>query len=400
MNDLPEQMRAATDGAPPSRIDLDSFIAREQRRSRLLRWGGASTAATVLVAALLLAPALYAGGGSLTSGLREAVCPTPGPNPTRAASDSASLPAAPSAQECADTVARLSAALRDVLAATAPGRAATPLTETVFVYRPEYAQYDARVSLSGPGGTAVLHVEVSELTEDPPSRVRVCPTTADGDHGCSYEVTTTGAVVFATDFADTAQVHAYREDGTGVMVSVNVPGVTGETRPAGVVAPLTPKQLTDIAQDPGLSLFPGRSPSPRPTRDAAIEDTGSLLTLLLRERLPDGRIALPTTEGTSKTGYRTEVTVDGQGSVSAEMTPPCSGGGCPPPPACPEAGATDCTLRADHSVVTVWDTAGGAVRTVRVYETDGRSVTLRVEGPLVSRLTAERLSVIADELLA
>lgn len=398
MNDLPEQLRAATDDAPPSRIDLDSFIAREQRRSRLLRWGGAGTAATVLVAALLLVPALYAGGGGLPAGLGGAACPTPGPDPTEVSYDRSAAPAAPSVQECATTVARLSDALRDVLAVTAPGR--TALTGTVFVYRPQYAQYDATVTLSGPGGAARLHVEVSELTEDPPSRFQVCPTTAAPDRGCSYEVTTTGAVTFVTDFADTLQAESHRPDGTRVMASLHVPGVTGKTRPAGVVPTLTVAQIVGITEAPGLSLFPGRSPSPRPTREATAEDLVGLFTLLLRERFPDDEFALSPVESSAATGYRTGVTVDGQGTVSVEVTRPCAAAGCPSPPACPEAGATSCMLRADHSVVTVWDAADGRARTVRVYETDGRSVTLRAEGPLVARLTDERLSVIADHLLA
>ncbi|WP_144120415.1 hypothetical protein [Catellatospora sichuanensis] len=396
MNDLPEQMRAATDDAPPSRIDLDSFIAREQRRSRLLRWSGASTAAAVVVSALVAMPVLYAGGAGVTAALGGAACPTPGPNPTEVPYDAAPTPAAPSAQECAATVQRLSAALRDVLAVTAPGRAVHPLATTAFVYQPRNAHYEARVNLSGPGGP-VLRVEVAELTEDPPSRIRVCP---DTDKRCSYEITTTGVVVFAADFGDTSQVEAHREDGTRIMVSVDVPGVTGETRPPGVVAPLTIAQLADIAEAPGLSLFPGRSPSPRPTRDATAEELVGLFTLLLRNQLPDRPFGMFRIRGTAETGYQTGATVMGEGMVLVEVTPRCSGPDCPPPPACPAPGDTSCTVRGDRSRVTVRDTADATTRSVRIYSADGRSVTLSVEGRLVSRLTAAQLIAIADGLRA
>ncbi|MEU8081239.1 hypothetical protein AB0B31_38020 [Catellatospora citrea] len=395
MNDLPEQLRAATDDPPPSRIDLDTFIAREQRRSRLLRWSGAGTAAAVLVAALLVVPALYAGGAGLTPGLGGAVCPTPGPNPTEAPSDGATLPAAPSAQECADTVARLSAALRDVLAVTAPDRAAGPFTGIAFVYQPRYAQYEADVNLSGPAGRGLLRVVVSELTDDPPSRVQVCPEASIG-RGCSYEVHADGVVVFVTDYADTRQVQAYRADGTQVMVAVGVPGVAGETRPPGAVPPLAVAQLVDIAEAPGLSLFPGRSPSARPTRDAAVEDLVGLFTLLLRERFPDQEFASSPVQGSAETGYRTSVTVTGEGSVSVEVTPPCSGPTCPVPPPCPGPGDTSCTVRGDGSRVTVRDDATS--RTVRVHTATTGTVTLRAEGPLASRLTVDHLVTIADSL--
>lgn len=398
MNDLPEQLRAASDHAPPSRIDLDTFIAREQRRSRLLRWGGAGTAAAVLVAALLVVPALYAGGAGTTAGLGAAVCPTPGPNPTEAPSDGATLPAALSAQECADTVARLSAALRDALAVTAPDRATGPFTGTAFVYQPRYAQYEADVTLSGPAGRGLLRVVVSEQTEDPPSTVRVCPEVSAG-RGCSYEVHTDGVVAFVTDYADTRQVKAYRADGTLITVAVGVPGVAGETRPPGVVPPLTIAQLVDIAETPGLSLFPGRSPSARPTRDAAMEDLVGLFTLLLREKFPDREFASSPVHGSAETGYRTSVTVAGEGSVSVESIPPCSGAACPPPPSCPAPGDTSCTMRADLSTVTVHDTAAPAARTVRVHARDGASITLHVEGPLSTRLPADQLTHLADTLL-
>ncbi|GAB4047419.1 Rossmann-fold NAD(P)-binding domain-containing protein [Catellatospora paridis] len=395
MNDLPEQLRAATDDAPPSRIDLDSFIAREQRRTRLLRWSGASAGAAVLVAALLAVPALYAGGTGLTSGLGGAACPTPSPNPTEVPSDGATLPAAPSAQECAATVARLSAALRDVLAVTAPDRATGPFAGIAFVYQPRYAQYEADVHLSGPGGRGLLHVVVSELTEDPPSAVQVCPEGSVG-RGCSYEVHATGAVVFVTDYADTRQVEAHRADGTRVMVAVGVPGVAGETRPPGAVPPLTMAQLVDIAEAPGLSLFPGRSPSARPTRDAAVEDLVGLFTLLLRQKFPDQEFASSPVQGSAETGYRTSVTVADEGSVSVEVTPACSGPTCPAPPPCPGPGDTSCTVRGDGSRVTVRDDA--TTRTVRVYTAATGTVTLRVTGPLVSRLTVDHLVTLAARL--
>ncbi|WP_432834194.1 hypothetical protein [Dactylosporangium sp. CA-092794] len=72
MHDLMEQARsAALTEAPPMRRDVDDVVAagrRSQVRHRLLKTGGAATAAAVAVAVAVTLPQAFAGQGTVTAG--------------------------------------------------------------------------------------------------------------------------------------------------------------------------------------------------------------------------------------------------------------------------------------------------------------------------------------------
>lgn len=393
MNDLTERMRAATAAPPPSAIDLDHFISRERRRTRLLRWGGSGGLAAVLVAAVLAGPLLYAGGGGsdLSPGLPGAACPTPGANPTEVPQDGDEPAPSPlSLDRCAATADRLAEALRDALAANAPQVTAAPLAPTVFVYQQRYAQYEADLDLSGPAGAGRLRVEVMAAGEDPPSERQVCPAGMPEDRDCAYRITWSGEVLagYATGFQNKAE--AYLPDGTHVTAWASVPmreGVQVDTLPP---PPLGMEQLLDLVHAPGLTLFPGVAASPRPTRDADREDLVSLIMVGLRRKLPDEEFVVPSAPPPGA-GLRARVEVPGVGALTAEIAATCALPECAQP--CPEPPGSDYCVVAEDGTKLV---AGPGW--VRFRPPSGQLITVTAEGALADRLTQLDLSALAELL--
>ncbi|MEV4414945.1 hypothetical protein [Catellatospora sp. NPDC049609] len=401
MNDLTEQMRAATAAPPPSTLDLDGFIAREQRRTRLLRWSGGSGAVALLVAAVLAVPALYAGDGGtgLTPGLAGPRCPTPGPNPTEVPQDPAEPGPSPlPLDRCAETAARLGTALRAALAGTAPRVTATPRTPEVFVYQPRYAQYEADFALAGAAGTGGLRVEVKVVPDNPPTEQQVCPPGQPGARKCSYRITRSGTVLFTYDANFSRKAEAYLRDGTLITASAGVPVPEGTKTHEVAPPPLTTDHLLALVQWPGLRLLPGVAASPPPPGDPATEALIDTIVLNLRRKLPDGAFAQPPVPGSPENGLRAWYEAGGLGVITAEVA-----GTCVDPGAAAECDREPCPEQPD-SVYCVVDTDGtrivGAHGSATLFTPAGRVFTVTAEGALAQRLTNADLAVIAQALAA
>ncbi len=400
MNHLTERMRAATDAPPPTTIDLDRFVAREQRRTRLLRWGGSGGALAVLVAAVLTLPALYAGGHDDQGlGMAGPACPTPGPNPTglpeRGPDPQEGPDASPPPEDaCAATAARLSRALRDALAASLPDATAAPLASIAFVYQPRYAQYESDVALTG---AASLRVEVKTVAENPPTEQRMCPAARAAAGRCAYRITRAGTVLLTQDIGFIRKAEAYRRDGTLISASAAVPVREGQSTKEVAPPPVTTQQLLAVVQAPGMGLAPDLAASPRPTRDRATEDLIDTIVLQLRRKLPDAAFAPSPAPGAPEDGLRVRYDVPGQGAVTVTVGTTCAGAvgavGCVSP--CPTLkDSVYCTVGTDGSGVV------GGHGAVAYFTPSGRVFSVTAEGLLTQRLTALDLATIAEALAA
>jgi hypothetical protein len=390
MIDLHDQLRAAADAPPPTRIHLDALIAREVRRRRTLRWAGASAALAALAALAVAAPLALGGAGASLPGADAAgarPCPTAGaPGPQQ--SHAKPRPT----ERCADAVVRLAAALGYAIEKAAPDLGVTPVE---FVYVPVRLRYQATVTLTGPTSRDVLRVELIASNEHPDPHDIGCVL------GCDYRVDDDGTVVAATRDGRQRQVAVYRPDGTAVLVLVDA-----APEAAGPRSGLTDDQVEAIARAPGLTLFPKAQPvptaaAPAPAASAARQDaTAVRLTAALRERLaaalPGAKFVDPVDEsvagrapyviGSRASGYKAGVDIADADGVSHlnlglfAQRPPCAEPSkCGVAPVCPTAdGATHCTIAPDGTKVVAMSRVDGKQMTsqVELYRPDGSIVQL------------------------
>lgn len=283
--DLTGAMNAASDGAPPSRVDVDALVGRERRRRRLLWTGGAVGGATGATLAVTLGMALAAGspGGHLPAGVPPPVapvsaCPTPTPGTGVGASDPGDLVAGPPTEAPEAAIKRLNGALRAALSqALPPGTELLDLFDQKCAFRfgpTQHAMgYHTSVSLTDAAGASSLTVMVTAMTRAQQQHRDGCP---DGKKSsCEKETlpdgTRTSTEVNSSGRTVTNMALVRRPDGTAVFVqvsnrSVPAPGTspgreyaeqqrndnsTGRSQPS-----LTLAQAIAIGRTPGLTLYP------------------------------------------------------------------------------------------------------------------------------------------------
>lgn len=266
MNDLSEQMRAAVAEPPPTGIDLDALVGREERRSRNLRWSGGAAAVAGLVLAIGLVPVTL-GGRSGGVGIAEGpgagqrlpnVCATPGPNPTAAAAqESPSPPANPPTEVCGDAIVRLAAVLTAALDQVAPQLEVTPQDPSVVIWVERYLEYEARFTVTDGRSSGFLSVTLRAA--DPLEPSPAAESCGNWAGGCTSETLPDGARAEIVDLPEAyqTQLYATRPDGTGISLNVSLPNHQGAPSPApGTPRLLTMDQLRQLATTPGLTLYP------------------------------------------------------------------------------------------------------------------------------------------------
>ncbi|MBV1848799.1 hypothetical protein [Catellatospora tritici] len=314
MHDLSHRMRAAVDVSPPTRIDLDTFIAGEQRRSRRMRWAGAATGAAALVAGVLTLPPLLTGGGSTpaavvgTSGA--AACPTPGPVPTASPEPGTG---GPLPVDCAQTVPRLAGAVRAALATLVPTARVTAHDASVFVFTPRRGLYQALFELERPDGVGFLTVEVGRAEHEAPELNAECDMAGPA---CTYERTAAGTVLLSVAQGGQSRAQAYLPDGTLVSAYAYEQAENYVGSP-----PLTAEQLLELVRTDGLGLFPDGPVGPSPARDKLADLLSTQLASFLHELVPEARFDQPRVEGAPATGYRTVVDLGSYGTLDITFTP-------------------------------------------------------------------------------
>ncbi|WP_250005933.1 hypothetical protein [Actinoplanes sp. M2I2] len=252
MDDLPALLRAASDGAPPTGIDLDDLIVGHRRRRRA-RWTAASAGAAVLIIA----------GLSLTLTNRTAGSTWPAePAPVATGSAGASctyssLPSFPAdrnsppingplPEEPQVAAQRLATALAALLPEQARPGGRPGCAGTVIFQEPKAGDFRA-VAWAGAGRDEYsLAFKISTVGTD------TVPRCLNGDHAsCTRSERPGGAVVMADLIgADTPSpqrsVTVYRPDGTSVLVVA-----------IGRLAALpSADRLATIGSAPQLTLYP------------------------------------------------------------------------------------------------------------------------------------------------
>ncbi len=185
MDELSDLMRAATAAPPPTRIEMNTLIAKEQRRSRR-NWTASVTGIGVALAGILVIPAVLGGAGSkgipvpivepLTAPPVELCAPLtqrPGPGtpwpPMQSYDTTRERPTEPPTR----AVPRLTSALREALRATLPtGVRVEPVqpgcTDPQFAYHPSYRRYDlmARIERGDEFRMLVIRVMPTGVDDD------------------------------------------------------------------------------------------------------------------------------------------------------------------------------------------------------------------------------------------
>ncbi|MDI1459627.1 hypothetical protein QEZ54_01470 [Catellatospora sp. KI3] len=258
MDDLPHRMRAAVDVPPPSRIDLDTFIAGEQRRSRRMRWAGAATGAAVLAAGVLALPPLLSGGGgppvAAVGSPGTVDCPIPVPTVSTDTGYTGPLPG-----DCAQTIARLGGVLEAALGALVPRPGGAAYRVDVLVYLPDRGVYDAWFALDGPAGSGFLNIQIGRAPHEAPELNGECDMAGPT---CTYERTADGTVLLSVAQGGQSRAQAFLPDGT--LVSAYAYEQAGNYLGS---PPLTADQLLELVATDGLGLFPAGPVDPSPARD-------------------------------------------------------------------------------------------------------------------------------------
>jgi hypothetical protein len=265
MMELTDLLREAAADPPPTNIDVDALLAGHRGGAARRRWlagGGAAllaVAATVGVVMLVRAP----GGTGQPAPLSPSPTPTPcapyvtlPPAPTTPAGSAAPDPAGPG-EPVAVAVPRLSAVLREALAA------ALPDAEFVDPFSPcepvrfradvfDLARYYAVAEVSDADGAGGIEVMIGDRPITPPD---IYP-----DHVTLDDGTVVGSLVTEGtrdgDHVRQNNVSIVRPDGTAItLIATNVlrGNYAVATRPT---APATVDQLTEIGTTPGLTLTP------------------------------------------------------------------------------------------------------------------------------------------------
>jgi hypothetical protein len=241
METLGQSLHLAVDEMPPSTIDLDRLIRREQRSrgQRRVGWAVAGAAGTVLAVtagAVLLRPLIPAQPVGSPGGACATARPTPSTSDDADYDDLTRGSAPEPTEPEADAVLRLSAAVTDALATHLAGRTAidhlhpgchwVQVEPRIYPAR-YYAWADISGGQAGDGASIVIMVSDKEI--------------ADANVYPNHETMPDGTVV--GHFGVPGQMGAYRPDGTAIMLL-----------PQGEVATL--EELIALAADPGLTLYP------------------------------------------------------------------------------------------------------------------------------------------------
>jgi hypothetical protein len=385
MTDLQDQLRAAAEAPPPTRIDLDVLIDNEVRRRRTVRWAGVTAAFAGVLAVAVAVPIALGGRAAYPPGDAAAggPCPTAGaPGPQQ--SHAKPRPT----EQCAEAVARLAVALSVALANAAPNLDAGPVE---FAYVPVRLRYDATVTLTGPRSRDELKVELIASHEHPGRTDAGCLTQ------CDYDRAGDGTIVVATQDEQRRQVSVYRPDGTAVLLLAYA---TSGARPA-----VTLDQVVAIARTPGLTLFPQAAPvatvaAPSAAASAAPQDAAAArLSAALGERLaaamPDATFTDPNTptgapapsfSGSRESGYKAGVDIADAEGIShlyasvLSRRPPCADPpNCEQLPDCPMVDdGTRCEVALDGTVRLLMWIEDGEFRTfqIELHRPDGSIVQL------------------------
>jgi hypothetical protein len=259
MDVVSEYLRRATDGAPPSRIDVDALIAADHRRRRFLIGGSAVTVAAASLAVVMVGHAFSSGTApDRTVGGPAGSCVAPTPTWTEAPPVDPSKPplmypmdtVGPSpmyTEEPAEAAkARLGQAFAAALRSAMPG---VPFTDwadpscalpQVITFDPAFPYESAVVVTDVHGrGDIVIHLYAAA-----PER----PACDD----CVWKQDLPGGGLAYVQTDNPGRVDIWRPDGTGNML------LAADHRgdPARTVPPATREQLIAIGSYPALSIFP------------------------------------------------------------------------------------------------------------------------------------------------
>jgi hypothetical protein len=259
MDVVSEYLRRATDGAPPSRIDIDALIAADHRRRRFLIGGSAVTVAAASLAVVMAGQAFSPGTGpGRTVAGPSGPCVAPTPTWTEQPPVDPSKPplvypvdaVGPSPVYTEEPVGaaklRLSQAFADALRLAMPGVAFTDWADPgcalpqIVTFDPAYP-YESAVVVTDAHGRGDIVIHLYAAAPDKPS----C-------NDCVWRQDLPGGGLAYAQSDDPGRVDIWRPDGTGNMLLA----VAHTGDPARPVPPATREQLIAIGSYPALSIYP------------------------------------------------------------------------------------------------------------------------------------------------
>lgn len=244
---------------PPSGVDIDAVIARQQRRVRFQQLGLAATAGAIAVAVAVVFVSLPRAGGASKVG---AAAPPP-----------AAVAQAPAVSAHDQEAARLSVELQQIMASTVPDAhflalpfSSPPTPALTFAHQSNGGEYYAATAeIKDPAGAGSITVDVGRedtqfrkdgacSTDRDPRDAKVTCQTLPGPDGAKVEVVT---VTIGKKGFEHFRVEIIRADGNGVSVDVSN-GVVNPNGTAGYVGQrptpsLTLAQVTAVAENPNLA---------------------------------------------------------------------------------------------------------------------------------------------------
>jgi len=248
---------------PPTRLDVDDLMAASRRRLRRHRWATASAGVAVLAIAVATAVVVAGAPGRPVDPTTTTPPATPAPpQPTLAGLAPYEAPQA--------AKARLAAAMPTVVLAAVPAAHlggefdvvhhdfdATPTTDGAW-YAPAYL-YQGQQIIDAGGRHGVITVSaMRRLMSDecPPVQPESASYTCEQSTGPNGELVAVEHYVSLDDERMTA-VKVNRADGSAVwVISSNDVDLTSQSPVTGADPPLTVAQLTAIALDPRLTIYP------------------------------------------------------------------------------------------------------------------------------------------------
>lgn len=274
MDHLTESLYLAVAEPPPTRIDVDLLIEREnrmRRRRRLLAAGASGLAATVVVAMVSVrAPGdigigIEAGrsGTPAAAGLCAAVLPTPsssmtGPDRGRPTSAAPETLKPPPTEPKNAAVARLSAELNRVLATALPGMSFADSIHpdcTRIQFEPDIypaLYYSSIIAKDSAGvGTIVVMVHHSQFVS-----MNVYTSRETRPDGTQIGWNADATPKELANRLSRVQVSVLRPDGTFLTLLSHSAQEPGDQNPARPTPPATAEQLIKIGTAPGLTLYP------------------------------------------------------------------------------------------------------------------------------------------------
>jgi hypothetical protein len=251
MNDLRESMWAAAADLPPTGIDLDRLIDNEDRARRRRRTvAGSALLLAVAGTAMLLRPVAGAPpagvGGPGTGAGDGCVMAGPASSAVNRNDDLGRTGPVPTEPE-AVAVRRLSRVLGAALAAHLPGRTIVDAIRhgcggELFEPNVDMSRYHAQVTFSDDRGTGALTIMINDRAFPGMSAYRNVHTLPDGSQIGWLDGT---LLQLGVSRPDGTQITLYCENSRGTALQGGQPA-----------APATVDELTAIATDPGLTLYP------------------------------------------------------------------------------------------------------------------------------------------------